>query len=232
MSRTDSTARGQAAVLRASGQRRRLGILEATLRIMARDGLRAVSHRSVAAEAGVPLAATTYYFSDLEDLITEAFLHWSRGQQRLVGEFHAAALGLVQRTAGSAAGRGELADALAAAAAGYVMDQVRNHTSDRVLEYAFLHEAARMPRLRAVVHQRQLEDRRFLELFHTALGSSNPALDAQISFSLLLGLEKGALLADPGSAASESVREVLAHYLRGLLEAASDVRGAIDESEA
>ena len=217
MTRPDRTSTGQAAVLRASGQRRRLEMLDAALRIMARDGLRAVSHRSVATEAGVPLAATTYYFSDLEDLITEAFLHWSRSQQQMVGEFHRAALALLQGTAGTRADRGQLAESLAAAAADYVMEQVRNHTADRVLEFAFLHEAARMPRLRAVVHQRQLEDRRFLEQFHAALGSRNADVDAQISHSLLLGLEKGALLADPGPLDRESVREVLAHYLRALL---------------
>jgi TetR/AcrR family transcriptional regulator, regulator of biofilm formation and stress response len=190
-------------------------MLDAALRIIARDGLRAVSHRSVAAEADVPLAATTYYFSDLEDLITEAFLHWSQSQRRLVGDFHDAALRLVAQA--SPLSRDDLAGALADAAAGYVMDQARNHRSDRVLEYAFLHEAARMPRLRAVVHERQVEDRRFLEQFHAALGSSTPGLDAQISYSLLLGLEKGALLADAGSYDRESVREVLAHYLRSAL---------------
>ena len=59
------------AAVRASGRQRRLQILEATLRIIRRGGLRAISHRAVAAEASVPLAATTYYFRDLEDLITE-----------------------------------------------------------------------------------------------------------------------------------------------------------------
>jgi TetR/AcrR family transcriptional regulator, regulator of biofilm formation and stress response len=51
---------------------RRTAILEATARILGRDGLAAVTHRAVAREAGVPLAATTYYFSSKEELITEA----------------------------------------------------------------------------------------------------------------------------------------------------------------
>ena len=199
------------------GQRRRLEILDAALRIMARDGLRAVSHRAVAAEAGVPLAATTYYFSDLEDLITEAFLHWSESQLRLVGEFHAAALDVVRRVGGERAGQAGLVDALADAASDYVVDQVLNHRPDRVLEFAFLHEAARLPRLRSAVRERQMQDRRFLEQFHAAAGSPDPVLDAQISFSLLLGLEKAALLADPEALDRDSVREVLAHYLRSAL---------------
>ena len=69
------------AVVRESGKQRRLEIIEAALRVIARDGLRAVSHRAVAAEAAVPLAATTYYFHDLADLIAESFLYWSSAQQ-------------------------------------------------------------------------------------------------------------------------------------------------------
>jgi DNA-binding transcriptional regulator YbjK len=39
---------------------------------VARDGPRAATHRAVAAEAGVPLAATTYYFASREDLVVQA----------------------------------------------------------------------------------------------------------------------------------------------------------------
>jgi DNA-binding transcriptional regulator YbjK len=210
-------ARPQAGSTRASAQQRRLAILEAALRIMSRDGLRAVSHRTVAAEAGVPLAATTYYFSDLEDLITESFLHWSQAQRRLVGHQLAAALELLEQAApGDAVG---VAAALADAAAGYVMEQAREHRADRVLEFAFLHEAARLPRLRAVVRDRQLEDRRALERFHATLGSRNPALDAQVSHSLMLGLEKSTLLDDGAEIDRAAVREVLEHHLRSVLGA-------------
>ncbi len=220
MERTGGGAARIPGASRASGQRRRLEILAAALRIIARDGLRAVSHRAVAAEAGVPLAATTYYFRDLEDLITESFLHWSGSQERVVGEFHAAALGLLDSAGPERGAPGRLVEELAAAAAAYVIDQARSHRPDRVLEFAFLHEAARMPKLRAVVHDRQLADLAALEQFHAALGSAEPAVDAQISYSLLLGLEKSALLADPEDTRLESVRSVLAHYLRSVLERA------------
>ena len=79
----------QPARVRASAVQRRQDIIEATLRVMARDGLRAVSHRAVASEASVPLASTTYYFRDLEDLIIESFLHWSEGQRRDIEAFQA-----------------------------------------------------------------------------------------------------------------------------------------------
>ncbi len=54
------------------GEARRQAILEATLRLVARGGPRAATHRAVAHEAGVPLAATTYYFASRDDLIGQA----------------------------------------------------------------------------------------------------------------------------------------------------------------
>ncbi len=48
-------------------------IVEATLRVIGARGADAVTHRAVAAEAGVPLASTTYYFASKEALVREAF---------------------------------------------------------------------------------------------------------------------------------------------------------------
>jgi TetR/AcrR family transcriptional regulator, regulator of biofilm formation and stress response len=56
----------------AQGGERRAAILEATVRVLVRNGLAGVTHRAVAREAGVPLAATTYYFSSKEELLAEA----------------------------------------------------------------------------------------------------------------------------------------------------------------
>lgn len=54
------------------GEERRGQILEATIRLIATRGLGTVTHRAVAREAGVPLAATTYYFESKSELVTEA----------------------------------------------------------------------------------------------------------------------------------------------------------------
>jgi len=51
---------------------RRALILAATVRILIKDGLPAVTHRAVAREADVPLAATTYYFRSKDELVSEA----------------------------------------------------------------------------------------------------------------------------------------------------------------
>lgn len=54
------------------GAERRAAILDATVRVLGSRGLGAVTHRAVAQEADVPLAATTYYFSSKDELLTEA----------------------------------------------------------------------------------------------------------------------------------------------------------------
>ena len=203
-----STAARQPARTRASAVQRRQDIIEATLRVMARDGLRAVSHRAVAVEASVPLASTTYYFRDLEDLIIESFLHWSEGQRRDIEAFQVRVLALLSQTRA-----GGTAEALADAASAYVLDQVRRLRSDRVLEYAFLHEAMRAPPLRAALERQQQGYLDFLREFHAALGSPQPGLDAQITNSVLLGLEKSALLAK----GPVEVRAVMLRHLQQAL---------------
>jgi TetR/AcrR family transcriptional regulator, regulator of biofilm formation and stress response len=47
-------------------------IIDAAVEVIRREGVGVLSHRRVAQEAGVPLAATTYYFSSLEDLLCAA----------------------------------------------------------------------------------------------------------------------------------------------------------------
>ena len=59
--------------VRARGAARRRAIVEAALALLGRGGSGAVTHRAVANEAGVPLAATTYYFATKSELVLDAF---------------------------------------------------------------------------------------------------------------------------------------------------------------
>ncbi|MEU0487926.1 TetR family transcriptional regulator [Nocardiopsis sp. NPDC006139] len=57
---------------RIRGERRRAEIIDATLRVVHRDGAAGVTHRTVAREAGVTASLTTYYFATLDDLLVAA----------------------------------------------------------------------------------------------------------------------------------------------------------------
>ena len=59
---------------KARGEKKRRAIIEATLRVIERDGIAGVTHRSVAREAGVPTTASTYYFATLDELLIATLL--------------------------------------------------------------------------------------------------------------------------------------------------------------
>lgn len=57
---------------RLKGERRRRLLIDATMRVIERDGLAAVSQRVVAQEADVPPSTVTYYFPTVDDLLVAA----------------------------------------------------------------------------------------------------------------------------------------------------------------
>jgi TetR/AcrR family transcriptional regulator, regulator of biofilm formation and stress response len=59
---------------RRRGNQRRRALLDATLQVIGRDGLAAVTQRAVAAEAELPPSAVYYYFPTLDDLVTAALI--------------------------------------------------------------------------------------------------------------------------------------------------------------
>jgi DNA-binding transcriptional regulator YbjK len=69
---TYNMSRPQRSLLPVAESRRR-AILDATLRVAAAGGIDAVTHRRVAAEAGVALGSTTYYFRSRDEMLLEAF---------------------------------------------------------------------------------------------------------------------------------------------------------------
>lgn len=60
---------------RSSGTRD--AILDAALRVAAVHGVRGITHRKVAAEAGISLGSTNYHFASIDELVLEAFRRFS-----------------------------------------------------------------------------------------------------------------------------------------------------------
>ena len=92
----------------ARGERRRRAILDATLALVGREGTAAVTHRAVAAEAGVPLAATTYYFSSKEDLMQgamETLIARESANLKAIGDLVVGSGAIEEWNATNAAGR-------------------------------------------------------------------------------------------------------------------------------
>jgi TetR/AcrR family transcriptional regulator, regulator of biofilm formation and stress response len=71
---------------RVRGAQRRQQLIEASLRVLERDGLPGLTHRAVAAEAGVAPASATYHFEGIDDLAVSAILEATDGFVRSIGE--------------------------------------------------------------------------------------------------------------------------------------------------
>ncbi|NEB66137.1 TetR family transcriptional regulator, partial [Streptomyces fulvissimus] len=57
---------------RARGAETRRHLLDATVRVIERDGVTGVTHRAVAAEAGVTKSVASYHYPAVDDLLTAA----------------------------------------------------------------------------------------------------------------------------------------------------------------
>lgn len=77
--------------LRKSGRRRREALVSAAAALLAEGGFAAISHRAVAERAGLPLAATTYYYRLRDELVRHAF---ARVVQRELRAWRGALAGL------------------------------------------------------------------------------------------------------------------------------------------
>jgi DNA-binding transcriptional regulator YbjK len=113
---------------------RRRAIVYAAVVEIAEVGIGQVTHRRIAARAGVPLGSTTYYFPTLDDLVSAA---------------------LREATESARAGLEEWADELQASddIAGTFVDLARRYLADReqaLLEYELCLAATRTPQLRPV----------------------------------------------------------------------------------
>jgi DNA-binding transcriptional regulator YbjK len=118
----------------ARGQERVEQILHGALAVIDRGGVAAVTHRSVAEEAGLPLGSLTYYFPTKQELLREALrLHVGEDAGRL----RELAAGLAARGASGE----EIVEAFAQQFAGGHPD---------IAQFELYLEAARDPELREV----------------------------------------------------------------------------------
>ena len=119
------------------GEARRAVITEAALSVIARVGPDGLTHRLVAAEAGLPLAATTYWFASKEDMVRAALQHAADRDIEHVESLRAASKQWTKKT-------------LATHLADYVEDACTNRRDHAVVDGALWLEALRRPDLRPI----------------------------------------------------------------------------------
>ncbi|WP_412460602.1 TetR/AcrR family transcriptional regulator [Pseudomonas sp. SC11] len=208
---------------RQGSEQRRQQILDAAMRIVVRDGVRGVRHRAVAAEAGVPLSATTYYFKDIEDLLTDSFAQYVERSAAYMAKLWANTEGVLRHLLAqgdcSALSRARLADEVARMTADYVTRQLLNRRDFLLAEQAFRQEALLCPRLAELVraHEQILLHgaRQMLEV----VGSRQPQQDALVLTAIIEQMEYQGLLDAPDAQADEQMLAILTRYLHLVLAA-------------
>ena len=167
----------------ARANERRRALLEATLDVIGREGIDAVSHRRVAEVANVPLGSTTYYFASRDDLLVQALEYFAQCE---IAALHTS-LGGVSQADWADGGVDGVIEALLAFLAPQV-DVLRWRT---VAQYTLFQEAARRPELQAVVHDWNEAWWKTLAELMAALGHDG---DVRLEARMLLAMLDGLLL--------------------------------------
>ena len=204
---------------RADSRQRRKAILEATLRLIVKEGIRGIRHRAVAREASVPLAATTYYFKDLNDLISDAFTYFVEQSlehtRQLQQDSFAAARNLTAEERASGAGRKLLVQQLTR----FILTHVRSQAGNRdfrLIELTFRNEALRNEQLTRAIRMANEATEALIQEFFELLGLADSQAAAQIVHGTILNLEYQ-ILSGSISADSPLLERTVTMMVKGLI---------------
>ena len=196
------------------GAARRDPILRATLELIGERGPDAVTHRAVAERAGLPLAATTYWFESKEQLLQEALRLVAREEterlERLV-------LDLAPRELDA----GAWARAVAATLAADLAEDPVRHVA--LIELVL--EGTRRPWLRDEVVRWHAAHLRLAEMGLRAAGSPDPGADAALVVATVTGLVLGQLAIPQPDFEEAIFRPALERLFASLVEGAPAVSG-------
>lgn len=195
---------------RPRGEQTRQKILGATLSVIAREGVRGTTHRAVAREAGVQLSLTTYYFRDLNELISRAFQFFmDRDYGDLTRQWQKAFRYLDQFSPDQLAAAGtrrRIIDYCTKRIVDHVRHGLEDHPEGLAVEHQFFYEALNDPRLQELssLHRQRLVAPivRFCEYFNT----TDPETDGNLLFGTITRLEYQALPAAPDHVDYKSIR--------------------------
>lgn len=189
-------------------------ILLATLEVIKKSGMRGVRHRAVATQAGVSLGSTTYHFKNIEDLISSTFIYWH--EKIDVGKNpHFVSLEQdVENFTKQNISPEKLAERLYQDSEVYLRNQIFDSFDDRRIELAFHNEALRSPKLsQLLLCSWQKEVSRIVKLYQ-AIGNESPQEDAEMTFALILQLEKKAMLVQSKSELEFEFKKMRAIFKR------------------
>jgi TetR/AcrR family transcriptional regulator, regulator of biofilm formation and stress response len=188
------------------GQRRRAELLDAAIELIGAGGIEAVTHRAVAAAAGVPPASTSYYFRSKDELIHEAL--------RTLAEREIELLRIQRKALGAAAADLEvITEALAA----WIEEQLTPAGSVALLaQYQLQLEAARRPEARAILEDWKAGTDDLAETAMAGLGARDVRTAGILLVCAIDGLRLRLLASGHTPLTPPELRAVLRSLLTGL----------------
>ncbi|MDX6731447.1 MAG: hypothetical protein QOC54_1395 [Baekduia sp.] len=190
----------------ARGERRRAELLDAAIDLIGAQGIDGVTHRAVAAAAGVPAASTSYYFRSKDELIHEALRTLAEREIERLRE-RRAALG------DAVADLDETTEALAA----WIEEQLTPAGRVAMLaQYQLQLEAARRPEAREILQAWKDGTDDLSETAMRSLGASDVRTSGILLVCAIDGLRLRLLASGHAPLEGDVLRGVLRALLVGL----------------
>ena len=169
-------------------------ILISTIEVIKTHGMRGVRHRAIAAHAGVSLGSTTYHFKNIEDLISSTFIYWYEQTDFQKNPAFISIEQDITNLTKQEISQKTLAEQLVKDGEIYLRNQIFDNSTDRKVELAFHNEALRNTKLsQLLLNSWEKEVSKLCELYQI-VGTLSPQEDAEITYALILQLEKKAML--------------------------------------
>ncbi len=208
---------------RPRGGQTRQKILDAAQSVIAAKGVRGTTHRAVAKQAGVQLSLTTYYFRDINELISLAFeAMMERDHDSLTEQWEKAFRYLDQFSAVDLADpdtRRRITDYCTRRIVDHIRHGLTESHEGLAIEHHFFFEALNDPKLEqlSVMHRERLLQPfvRFCSYFNDV----DPETDASLLFGTITRLEYEALPGAPDNVDFRKIRAEIRRMIRWIVDA-------------
>ena len=197
---------------RARGRARRAALLDAAVEVIAEQGVSGVTHRAIAARAGMSTSTTSYFFSSLEQLVAAA-LH-------VVGERIVARVDAVTaQVADTGLTPHESIDR-------FVDAVLSEPEADTVAQFEIYLECRRRPQLQPTAHRIMASIEGEAEASLRALGIADAGERAPMVVAMLDGLALHRHARPRGASDRKVLTEALYALHRGFVEADAEASAA------
>ncbi len=195
---------------RPRGEQTRRKIIDATLAVIASNGVRGTTHRAIARKAGVQLSLTTYYFRDLNELISLAFQAFmDRDHDTLTKQWGRAFTYLDQFSPDELRDpdtRRRIVDYCTKRIVEHVRHGLTESPAGLAVEQHFFFEALSDDSLQALSAQHRKRLMQPIVRFCEYFSSDDPETDANLLFGTITRLEYEALQRLPAAVDYRSIR--------------------------